>query len=143
MHLGNGALTPECAYLTLGAAAASLGFAAAQVRREPLDGHRLATAGALSAAIFAAQMVNVPVLPFSSAHLVGGVLLAWCLGPALGSLCMAAVLLVQALLLGDGGLLALGANIINMAFVPAGLVWLVRRYCASPLSTLQHGLAAS
>lgn len=127
MHLGNGAITPGCAVLTYGAAAAGLGTAAFALRRTGLDRSQSLTAGAQTAAIFAAQLVNVPVLPFSSAHLVGGVLASWVLGPALGALSMAVVLTGQALLLGDGGLLALGANIINMALLPASIVVLARR----------------
>jgi cobalt/nickel transport system permease protein len=103
-------------------AAASLAL-----RRTGIERHQLWTAGALTGAIFAAQMVNIPVLPFSSAHLVGGVLAAWALGPALGALSMSVVLASQALLLGDGGLMALGANIINMGLVPAVIVSLVQR----------------
>ena len=126
MHLGNGAVTPACAAITFATAGAGLGAATVALRHMGIDRNRLLTAGALSGAIFAAQMVNVPVLPFSSAHLVGGVLAAWVLGPALGALCMAVVLASQALLLGDGGLMALGANIINIGLLPAAVVWAVR-----------------
>jgi cobalt/nickel transport system permease protein len=91
------------------------------------DRAQIRTAGALGAAVFAAQLFNLPILPYSSAHLVGGALLAWALGPALGLLSMSVVLTLQALLLGDGGLLALGANIINMALVPAAAVLLLER----------------
>jgi len=122
MHLGNGAITPECAAITLGAAALGLGAAAASLRREPLSRQKLALAAGLGALVFAAQAINVPVLPGSSAHLVGGVLLAWVLGPGLGALTMAIILVVQAVVLGDGGMAALGANVLNMALLPAGCV---------------------
>ena len=72
-------------------------------------------------------MLNVPVLASSSVHFVGGVLLAELLGPALGVLTMSAVLVLQAVLLGDGGLLALGTNVTNMALLPAGSLLLARR----------------
>jgi cobalt/nickel transport system permease protein len=88
---------------------------------------RAYTAAALGSAVFAAQSFNVQILPFSSVHLIGGVLLAWVLSPPLGVLTMTGILTLQALLLGDGGLLALGANIINMGLVPAAAVALVRR----------------
>src|SRR5439155_16808000 len=77
--------------------------------------------------VFAAQMFNVPVLSGISAHLVGGVLLAWMLGPSLGAWTMALILAMQALVLGDGGLASLGANIVNMALLPAGAVYVLRR----------------
>ena len=142
MHLGNGAITPECVAITLSAASAGLGLCAWTVGRggkrnrsasegiandHPSLAHRVGMAAALGAFVFAAQAVNVPILPASSAHLVGGVLLAWALGPAAGVLTMAVVLAIQALLLGDGGTLALGANIINMGVVPAALVAIARR----------------
>ena len=127
MHLGNGAITPECAAMTLSAAALGLGAAAASLRHEPMSRQKLALAAGLGALVFAAQAVNVPVLPGTSAHLVGGVLLAWMLGPSLGAWTMAIVLAVQALVLGDGGLAALGANVLNMALLPGGCVAVCRR----------------
>lgn len=127
MHLGNGAITPECVAITISAASAGLGLCAWSARREAPVFSKLALVAGLGAFVFAAQAVNVPILPGISAHLVGGVLLAWALGPALGGLTMALVLALQALLLGDGGTLALGANIINMALIPAALVAIARR----------------
>lgn len=131
MHLGNGAITPECAALSIGAAAVGLTAAATSLRRAPLSRQKLGLAAGLGAVVFAAQAINVPVLPGTSAHLVGGVLLAWVLGPALGAWTMAIVLAVQALVLGDGGLAALGANVLNMALVPAGCALVCRRVGAS------------
>jgi cobalt/nickel transport system permease protein len=122
MHLGNDAITPECVVLTMSAAGIGLGAAAVGLRREGLSKQKLALAAGLGAMVFAAQAINVPVLPGVSAHLVGGVLLAWALGPSLGAWTMALILAVQALVLGDGGLAALGANVLNMALLPAGLV---------------------
>lgn len=126
MHLGNGAITPECAAVTLGVAAIGAGVAVAAASRSGLDRDRVRTAAALGAAVFAAQMFNVQVLPFSSVHLIGGVLLAWMLGPAIGLLTMTGILALQAVLLGDGGLLSLGANAINMGLIPTIAVALVR-----------------
>src|SRR6185295_9062393 len=84
-------------------------------------------AAMLGGFVFAAQMFNVPVLPGISAHLVGGVLLTWMLGPSLGAWTMALILAIQAAALGDGGLASLGANIVNMALLPAGAVYALRR----------------
>lgn len=103
MHLGNEAITPECAVVALGVAAIGAGVAVAAARRSGLDRDRVRTTAALGAAVFAAQMFNVQVLPFSSVHLIGGVLLAWVLGPAIGLLTMTGILALQAVLLGDGG----------------------------------------
>lgn len=127
MHLGNAALTPECAAISWAIAGSGLTYSAVSMLRHRIAGSQLVAAAALGTAVFAAQAVNVSVLPFASAHLVGGVLLAWVAGPALGAMTMATVLALQAVAMGDGGLMAYGANVINMALLPAGLVWFVRR----------------
>ena len=76
--------------------------------------------GVMGAFVFAAQMVNftLPGMPGTSGHLGGGVLLAILLGPSAGIVTMSAILIVQCLLFQDGGLLALGCNIINLGVVP-------------------------
>lgn len=127
MHLGTGAITAECVGLTISAGVAGLAAAAVLSRRDFVRRDKLLLAAALGAAVFAAQAINVPVWAGISAHLVGGVLLAWVLGPGLGAWTMAAILTVQALALGDGSLSSLGANVLNMALLPAGLVALVQR----------------
>ncbi len=134
MHLGNGAITPQCGLVALGVATVGARIALASARGLGLDRARARTAGAFGAAVFAAQLFNVPILPFSSVHLIGGVLLAWVLGPALGLLTMIAVLTLQSLLLLDGGLLALGANIVNMGVVPALAVVALRRFAPAARS---------
>ena len=126
MHLGNGAITPECVVLTVSAGAAGLAAAAAAARADLVKRDKLLLAAGLGALVFAAQAVNVPAWAGVSAHLVGGVLLASLLGPGLGACTMALVLAVQACLLGDGGVAALGANIVNMALLPAALVALAK-----------------
>ena len=73
--------------------------------------------GVMGAFIFAAQMINFPVGPGTSGHLVGGALLAIVLGPAAAAMVMTAILAIQALVFQDGGILALGANVFNMAIV--------------------------
>lgn len=75
--------------------------------------------GLVSALIFAAQMFNFPVDQGTSGHLLGGVLAAIILGPFGGAIVMAAILAVQSLFFADGGLMALGANIFNMAAIGA------------------------
>lgn len=77
---------------------------------------RMATVGSL---IFAVQMVNFPIAHGTSGHLLGGVLSALILGPFEALIVMSAVLGVQALFFGDGGIVALGANIFNMGLVGA------------------------
>jgi cobalt/nickel transport system permease protein len=85
-----------------------------------VDDRRVPLMGVLGAFVFAAQMINFQIpLTGSSGHLGGGLLLAILLGPHAAFLVVVSVLGVQALLFGDGGLLALGANAFNIGFFPA------------------------
>ena len=77
--------------------------------------------GIMAAFIFAAQMINFPVAGGTSGHLLGGALAAIVLGPWAGMLVMTAVIAVQALLIQDGGLLVMGANILNMGSITAAI----------------------
>ena len=70
-----------------------------------------------SAFIFAAQMINFPILYGTSGHLVGGTFLAVLLGPYAAILSMTIVLMMQALIFADGGLSTFGANVFNMAVI--------------------------
>jgi cobalt/nickel transport system permease protein len=79
------------------------------------DTSRLPLLGVMGAFVFAAQMVNFPVAVGTSGHLVGGTLLACVLGPEAAVLVITSILVVQSLIFQDGGVLALGANIFNMA----------------------------
>jgi len=92
---------------------------------------RAAMTGLVAAFVFAAQMLNFPVASGTSGHLLGGVLAAVLVGPWLGSLAVTVVLIVQALLFADGGISALGLNVLDIAFVPAfvgyGLFLLARK----------------
>jgi cobalt/nickel transport system permease protein len=78
---------------------------------------RIPLLGVMGAFIFAAQMINFPVGAGTSGHLVGGALLACALGPAPAVLVMTTILVIQAFVFQDGGVLALGANVCNMALV--------------------------
>src|SRR5262249_17271721 len=82
-----------------------------------IDEARIPRLGVMGAFVFAAQMIDFPVAAGTTAHLVGGALLAVTLGPFAASAVMAAILAVQALVFQDGGILALGANTINMAIL--------------------------
>ena len=77
--------------------------------------------GAVTALIFALQMLNFPINGGTSGHLLGGVLASALLGAPLGILAITFVVAIQALVFSDGGLTVLGANILNMAIIGAGL----------------------
>lgn len=85
--------------------------------KEELDERTAPLAGAVAAFVFAAQMINFPIGLGTSGHLMGGVLAAILVGPYTGVLCVSVVLLVQALLFSDGGITALGTNIVLMGVV--------------------------
>ena len=80
-----------------------------------LEDTRIPLLGVMGAFVFAAQMINFPVGIGTSGHLVGGALLACTLGPAPAALVMTAIIAIQAFVFQDGGVLALGANVFNMA----------------------------
>ena len=97
--------------------AISLPAVAALARRagRELDEIRIPLLGVMGAFVFAAQMINFPVGIGTSGHLVGGALLACALGPAPAALVVTAIIAIQAFVFQDGGVLALGANVFNMA----------------------------
>jgi cobalt/nickel transport system permease protein len=86
---------------------------------ETLEEKQAPMAGLVAAFIFAVQTLNFPVAAGTSGHLLGGALAAVLVGPWAGAICVAVVLVVQALLFADGGLSALGLNVVNMALVTA------------------------
>jgi len=81
--------------------------------------------GVMATFIFAAQMLNFPVLGGTSGHLIGGVLAVVLLGPYAGMIVIAVVLIVQCLIFQDGGLTTLGANVFNMAILGGGVGYLI------------------
>jgi len=124
MHMANELLTPGVAVGFIALSAAVLALASWQTRVR-FDPARVPLMGVMGAFVFAAQMINFPVLPGTSGHLVGAVLLAILLGPHAATLVMASILIVQCLIFQDGGLLALGTNILNMGIIPCYLGYAV------------------
>ncbi|NLT95934.1 MAG: cobalamin biosynthesis protein [Clostridia bacterium] len=118
MHIADGILSvPTCAVT----GAISAGVLAYSIKKSKanLEEKQVPFLGVTAAFIFAAQMINFPVLPGTSGHLIGAVLTAIVLGPWAASIIMATVLSIQALFFGDGGIIALGANIFNLAVISA------------------------
>lgn len=120
MHMANELLSVPVAAGTLAIAAAGLSFICRKLRMI-ITSEKLALMGVLGAFIFAAQMVQIPLpaMPGTSGHIVGAVLLAIILGPHAAAVVISSVVIIQCLIFQDGGLLALGCNIINMALVPS------------------------
>jgi cobalt/nickel transport system permease protein len=146
MHIPDGFLDPKMSGGLLGMAAAALGFCMAKVMRGitavlpervwavagnglkniGLSGRRVLTRlgkekllrmGSVASVVFAFQTFNFPVGSGTSGHLIGGVFAAVLLGPYAGTVALSIVLAIQSLIFADGGLAALGGNIVNMAVI--------------------------
>ena len=116
MHIANGIVDGPVSALFAVVAVAGLALCVWRARSD-LDDRLAPMAGLVAAFIFAVQMLNFQVLPGVSGHLLGGTLAVVLVGPWVGALCVATVLIVQCLLFADGGLTALGLNITNMALL--------------------------
>ncbi len=116
MHIPDGFLSAPVWATLDGAAVPAVVYVARRAQRG-FEEDKVPLLGVLGAFVFAAQMINFPVGPGTTGHLVGGALLAFTLGPAAASVVMTAILAIQALVFQDGGILALGANVVNMALM--------------------------
>ena len=143
MHVPDGFLD---ATTSLGTAAVATGVVAlslGRAARRELDDRSAPLAGLVAVFVFAAQMLNFPVGAGTSGHLIGGTLAAVLVGPATATLCLTVVLAVQALLFADGGVTALGTNVLLMGVVAVwvgygvfrgSLVVLPRRLASVPVA---------
>ncbi|WP_341527472.1 energy-coupling factor ABC transporter permease [Nostoc sp. UHCC 0302] len=123
MHIPDGFVSPPVAAAAGLVSAAAL-FVAFRRSQEAFGIRRAPILGLTTAFIFAAQMINFPVAGGTSGHLLGGTLAAIVLGsPWAGTLSIATVLIIQAVLFADGGITALGANILNMAVIGVWVGW--------------------
>ena len=118
LHIPDGFLSAAVALVGWALAIAAIAYALRQTRGQ-LGGKQIPLMGVLAAFIFAAQSINVPVGGGTSGHLLGGVLAAIILGPWAAVLIMTSVVGVQAILFQDGGVTALGFNIVNMGVITA------------------------
>lgn len=116
MHIPDGFINAQT---SLGAGMAAFGGVGVALRRsaQTLEDRQIPLAGLVAAFVFAAQMLNFPIAAGTSGHLIGGVLAAILVGPWTAVLCMAIVVFVQALF-ADGGVTAMGLNVLNLAVIP-------------------------
>src|SRR4051794_24254281 len=147
MHIPDGFIDGRTS-LVAGLVAIALVAWCLKMTARTLDEREVPIVGLVAAFVFAVQMLNFPVASGTSGHLLGGVLAAVMVGPYAGALAVTVVLVVQALLFADGGVSALGLNVINMAFVGAfggyGVFLVARRLLgrSSPAVTGSAGVAA-
>ncbi|MCL2182234.1 MAG: energy-coupling factor ABC transporter permease [Chitinispirillia bacterium] len=124
MHMTDCLLSPAVGVTMFAASAAAVTCAAVKIKKDGINFKKAAVSLAAGAAILAAQAVNYAIVGTgSSGHILGAVMLAALVGAAPAMLVMASVLTVQCFLLGDGGVLALGANIFNVGVIPCLIVY--------------------
>ena len=138
MHIPDGFLNTATAVTTYVVSAGGVGYSVKEANRKLGDRH-VPLMGVMGAFIFAAQMLNFPVIGGTSGHLIGAALAAILLGPWAGTLIMACVLIVQCLVFQDGGLTALGANVLNMGLVACFVGYYLHRAIVSILGEGRTG----
>ena len=123
MHMADALLSPAVGITMWGVTAGTIAYCSTKVKKD-LDDRKIPLMGVLGAFIFAAQMINFTIpATGSSGHIGGGLLLAILLGPYAAFLTIASVLVIQALFFADGGILALGCNILNLGIFPAFIAY--------------------
>ena len=123
MHVPDGFINAQVSVAT---GVISLGTLWAYIRnaKNLVADKLIALTGMMSALIFVLQMINFPIAAGTSGHLLGGALAVIVLGPSLGIICISIVVVIQSLLFADGGLSALGVNVLNMAIITSLTGWL-------------------
>ncbi|WBB56789.1 energy-coupling factor ABC transporter permease [Verrucosispora sp. WMMD573] len=143
MHISNGIINGPVAAVFAVIALAAMAYCVMRGRQD-LDDRLAPMAGLVAAFIFAVQMLNFPIFTAGvSGHLLGGALAAMLVGPWVGALCVAVVLVVQALVFGDGGVAMLGLNITNMAVIGIAVAYLLVALLLRVLPRTPAGLAVT
>ncbi|GIJ06952.1 energy-coupling factor ABC transporter permease [Micromonospora andamanensis] len=143
MHISNGIINGPVAAVFAVIALAAMAYCVMRGRQD-LDDRLAPMAGLVAAFIFAVQMLNFPIFTAGvSGHLLGGALAAMLVGPWVGALCVAVVLVVQALVFGDGGVAMLGLNITNMAVIGIAVAYLLIAVLLRVLPRTPAGLAVT
>jgi cobalt/nickel transport system permease protein len=136
------AFVPEAALATAGRGAQSIATGAKRVLTKFGENLILRT-GMVAALVFTAQMFNFPINEGTSGHFLGGVFAAVILGPFAGSLAIAAVVIIQALFYADGGIVALGGNLVNMVVIGTFISYYLYAFLKAKLDkALSVGIAA-
>ncbi len=143
MHIPDGYLSPQTA-IPMIAVMVPVWYTAVKKVQQELKKKQVPVLAAGAAFSFIIMMFNLPMPGGSSAHAVGAVLLAVLLGPWAACLGISAALIIQALIFGDGGILAIGANCINMAFIMPFAGYAVYRLIKGSADVLsRRGIAAA
>lgn len=140
LHIPDGFLSIVVSIICWVITIITLGFAISKTNKA-LGEKQVPLMGVMAAFIFAAQMINFPVAGGTSGHLLGGAMAAIVLGPWAGMLVMTAVVAVQGLLFQDGGLLVMGANVLNMGLVTAAIGYGLYRSAAGQSKVVKLSVA--
>jgi cobalt/nickel transport system permease protein len=124
LHIPDGFISAPVSLISLAIAAFFI-YLALRGAKNQLDEKVAPLAGLAAVFIFAMQMINFPVAAGTSGHLIGGALAAILIGPWAGVLAVTVVLFVQALFFADGGLIALGLNVINLSVIATLGSWYI------------------
>ncbi len=124
MHIPDGFLDVKTMAATAALASGAVGYGLKKAGEE-LGEKQVPLLGVTAAFIFAAQMLNFPIAAGTSGHFLGAFLAAVMLGPWLSAAAITVVLFIQMLIYADGGLLALGANVFNMAIIGGVVVYYI------------------
>ncbi|MEU8698531.1 energy-coupling factor ABC transporter permease [Streptomyces sp. NPDC048680] len=142
MHVPDGFINAPVSAVAGVVAAGAVAVSLKGARRE-LDEKTAPLAGLVAAFIFAVQMLNFPVAAGTSGHLLGGALAAILVGPYTGILCVSVVLLMQGILFADGGLTALGVNILDMGIVTTVVAYALFRGLVGLLPRTRRSMTAA
>jgi cobalt/nickel transport system permease protein len=124
MHLPDGFLSPPL-WGSLDILSGSLLIVGLNKVAREVEERTIPLMGVLSAFVFAAQMINLPIAGGTSAHFLGSALVGILLGPWAGLTVVAVVLVVQCFLFQDGGVAALGANVFDMGVIGSSAAYLL------------------
>lgn len=142
MHIPDGMLSNTVAVTTDVASAAIVGYGVYWVRKH-YDQKKVVLMAVLGALVFALQMLNFPVAGGTSGHFMGGALAGIVLGPWPAAIIMTALVAVQALIFKDGGVLALGANVMNMAVIAPFLGYFIYQMLTSRFKSTKGRVVSS
>ncbi|MDI6766765.1 MAG: energy-coupling factor ABC transporter permease [Bacteroidota bacterium] len=141
MHIPDGFLDTKTIVATSILSVSALGISLHRLKKQILP-HQIPLVGLAAAFVFVAQMLNFPVIGGTSGHIIGSVLAAVLLGPNAAILIMTTVLVVQCFLFADGGVLSLGANILNMGIIGTLVGYSIYRSLARLIPTDRGRLVA-
>ncbi|MDI6601654.1 MAG: energy-coupling factor ABC transporter permease [Thermoanaerobacteraceae bacterium] len=114
MHIPDGFVDAKTAITTYTISTAFVTYSMSRAKKTMQD-KNIPFMASMASFVFVAQMINFPIIGGTSGHLLGSVLLSYVFGPWVSAVIMTVVISMQAILFGDGGLTALGANVLNMA----------------------------